>query len=111
MKVENKIQSTTVGTSELSKSGGAKAAEKSKEKRSVSALEGLGGGAAKTSISAQAKEASKAFATAVAAPDVREDRVAELKKKIQAGTYKINADLIADKLVDDHMALGAASEG
>ncbi len=110
MKVESKVQGSAETAAEIKKSGTAQASEKAKEKRSVSALEGLGG-AGQATISSKAKEANKAFSVAAAAPDVREDRVAELKKKIQAGTYKINSDLIADRLVDDHMALGAASEG
>ena len=33
-------------------------------------------------------------------PDVREDKVAELKAKIESGRYEIDNDAVADKLVD-----------
>ncbi|HVJ66042.1 MAG TPA: flagellar biosynthesis anti-sigma factor FlgM [Bdellovibrionota bacterium] len=36
-------------------------------------------------------------------PDVRADRVAELKKAIQSGTYKVDARKIADKMVDSSL--------
>jgi flagellar biosynthesis anti-sigma factor FlgM len=34
---------------------------------------------------------------------VRADRVAELKKAIQSGTYKVDARKIADKMVDSSL--------
>ena len=33
-------------------------------------------------------------------PDVREDKVAELKEKIESGRYKIDHEAVADKIVD-----------
>ena len=36
-------------------------------------------------------------------PDVREDKVAQLKKQIESGTYEINAEKIADKLIKEHL--------
>ncbi|MCR5793176.1 MAG: flagellar biosynthesis anti-sigma factor FlgM [Lachnospiraceae bacterium] len=44
-----------------------------------------------------AKEAVKS------APDIREDRVAELKAKIQSGEYNVSAEDFADKLVEKYM--------
>ena len=38
-----------------------------------------------------------------AVPDIREDKVAYLKKQIQNGTYEIKADKIADKLVRESL--------
>ncbi len=38
----------------------------------------------------------KAFDIAKGTPDVREDRVAELKRQIQAGTYQVDPGKIAD---------------
>ena len=34
-----------------------------------------------------------------AVPDVREEKVAELKNQIENGTYEINADKIAEKII------------
>jgi negative regulator of flagellin synthesis FlgM len=33
-------------------------------------------------------------------PDIREDKVSELKQKIESGKYTIDNDAVADKLVD-----------
>lgn len=45
--------------------------------------------------------ASKAIAGAA---DVRADRVAELKKQVQNGTYSVTVEDLANKLVDDYFA-------
>ena len=44
-------------------------------------------------------EQKKAFDIAKNTPDVREDRVAELKAKIQAGTYEVDSGKIADGML------------
>ena len=36
-------------------------------------------------------------------PDVREDKVSELKERIESGRYKIDNEAVADKLVDAFM--------
>lgn len=36
-------------------------------------------------------------------PDVREDKVAELKTKIEPGQYRIDYEAVADKLVDSFL--------
>lgn len=55
---------------------------------------------ANVAVSPQARQLAdahkKAFEIAKATPDVREDRVAALKKQIQAGTYKPDPEKIAD---------------
>jgi flagellar biosynthesis anti-sigma factor FlgM len=35
-------------------------------------------------------------------PDIREDRVAELREKIRSGTYHVDAGRIAEKIIADH---------
>lgn len=35
-----------------------------------------------------------------ATPDIRQDRVAEIKARIQAGTYDVTAEELAQKLID-----------
>jgi flagellar biosynthesis anti-sigma factor FlgM len=55
---------------------------------------------ANVAVSPQARQLAdahkKAFEIAKATPDVREERVAALKKQIQAGTYKPDPGKIAD---------------
>jgi negative regulator of flagellin synthesis FlgM len=61
---------------------------------------------ARAEISGRAREFARAKEVAMAAPDVRSDRVAELKKKIAEGKYKVSAESIADRLVDEHIRTG-----
>jgi negative regulator of flagellin synthesis FlgM len=58
----------------------------------------------KSDISTRGKEMARATAAAHSAPDVREDRIAELKKRISEGSYKVDANAVADRLVEDHLA-------
>ena len=47
----------------------------------------------------RAAEQKKAFDIAKNTPDVREDRVADIKAKIQAGTYQVDSGKIADGML------------
>lgn len=58
---------------------------------------------ASSEISARGKEFAKAKAIAESVPDIREERIAKLKEKIAAGKYKVDADKLAEKMVDEHM--------
>jgi flagellar biosynthesis anti-sigma factor FlgM len=51
----------------------------------------------------RAAEQKKAFEIAKNTPDVREDRVAEIKAKIQAGTYQVDSGKIADGMLREAM--------
>lgn len=57
----------------------------------------------------RAEEYKKAYDIASNTPDIRNDRVAELKAKIQNGTYKPDAGKIADGMmreaIRDHLAI------
>jgi len=55
-------------------------------------------------ISSKAKGMARAHEVATQAPDVREDRVAALKQKIQSGEYKVDAEGLADKILSEHMS-------
>lgn len=35
-------------------------------------------------------------------PDIREDRVAELREQIRSGGYHVDSDTIAEKIIADH---------
>lgn len=39
------------------------------------------------------------------APDIRDDKVAELKSAIESGTYNINARLLAEKIASEETSL------
>lgn len=62
-------------------------------------------GDANTEISAKGKEFAKAKAIANEAPDVREEKIAALKARIAEGKYKVDADAIADRMVDEHIKM------
>ena len=54
-------------------------------------------------ISDAAKRIQEARAQLDEIPDVREDKVAELRNQIQNGTYEVDADKAADKLLKEHL--------
>lgn len=56
----------------------------------------------KLEISQTAKDYQVAKQIVVRTPDVREDRVNDIKARMDAGTYNINAQEVADKLVDSY---------
>jgi len=51
-------------------------------------------------ISTASKEAQTAREIIASEPDVREDKVAELRKRIESGNYTIDNKAVADKIVD-----------
>jgi negative regulator of flagellin synthesis FlgM len=51
------------------------------------------------SLSSEARSLAAARQAVEAAPDVREDRVAELKQRIARGEYDVPADTLARKLL------------
>jgi flagellar biosynthesis anti-sigma factor FlgM len=59
----------------------------------------------KTEISSKSKEFANAKALANSAPDVRADKIAELKRRIADKSYKVDSAAVADKLVDDHLRM------
>jgi negative regulator of flagellin synthesis FlgM len=54
-------------------------------------------------ISDAAKRIQEAQSQIKAIPDVREEKVAELKARIENGTYEIKPDKIADKMIRESL--------
>jgi negative regulator of flagellin synthesis FlgM len=54
-------------------------------------------------LSNAAKNIQEAQKQLEAVPDVREDKVAQLKEQIENGTYEIDAEKIADKMLKDSL--------
>ena len=52
-------------------------------------------------LSDTAKKVQEAQKQLEAIPDVREDKVAQLKEQIENGTYEIDEEKIADKMLKD----------
>jgi negative regulator of flagellin synthesis FlgM len=55
----------------------------------------------KLSLSADAKEISKAVKKVLDAPDVRKDKVEALKLQIKSGAYNIKGELVAEKIIEE----------
>jgi negative regulator of flagellin synthesis FlgM len=51
-------------------------------------------------LSSTSKEVQTANEIIASEPDVREDKVAELKAKVESGNYDIDHKAVADKIVD-----------
>ena len=54
-------------------------------------------------ISDTAKRIQEAQSQLQSIPDVRADKVAELKSRIENGTYEIKAEQIADKMIQESL--------
>ncbi len=54
----------------------------------------------KVEISAQSKEIKKINDVLEMTPDVRADRVAELKKLVQEDRYRVDSETLAEKMID-----------
>lgn len=68
-----------------------------------------GASPAQSEISAQGRDMAKAQAAAKNAPDVREEKIQKIRERIAQGRYKVDADAVADKLVDDHIKMSGMS--
>lgn len=107
----NQPQVPQTQTGELSRSEKLERSSKSDAARKTgdaAAAIGSSIGAAKAEISTKGKDFAKAREVAAKAPDVREDRVSDLKERIASGKYKVSADAIADRMVDEHLRMGGA---
>lgn len=51
-------------------------------------------------ISDRSRELARARQAVDAAPDVRAERVAEIKKQLEEGTYSVSPELLAKKLLE-----------
>ncbi|MGZ3745334.1 MAG: flagellar biosynthesis anti-sigma factor FlgM [Pseudobdellovibrionaceae bacterium] len=67
------------------------------------ALESLG--ASKVEVSPRAQEAKRIKELAMAAPDVDMEKVAKFRQLIDEGKYKVDAKAVADRLVDEQLAM------
>jgi len=56
--------------------------------------------AARVEISARSRELNAALDAANAAPDVRADKVNDAKQRIAQGTYTVNAEVVARRILD-----------
>lgn len=105
-----KVNSSTTQSTQSGETSGAKKASRSSASSESSSAKNSSklSDSYKAELSDRARDMSKAKAAANSAPDVREDRVAALKRKIADGSYNVDADAIADKMFDEHLNTGGA---
>lgn len=99
MKVTNNPSANTLGidsTRAAEKTQGADKAAESGRKAAVA-------GGSQVTISERAQLMNQASEAAKGAPDVRREKVDALKAQILGGTYKIDAETIAERLLQDHL--------
>lgn len=56
-------------------------------------------GGDKVQISGKSREIAKARELAGSAPDIRAEKVAEIKSRYEAGTYNVNAEKVAEAIL------------
>ena len=104
MKVSNKISNPTQNTdsAKTAKVGAEAILEGKKGKSSIDA--GEMSASARVDLSSRAQDIKKA--RELASPsDIDEAKVSRLQKMIDAGEYKVNAEAIADRLLDEQMKM------
>lgn len=57
----------------------------------------------KVELSSRGREIQEAMQILKSVPDVREDKVALLKQQIEAGTYEIEGEKIAEKMIRESL--------
>ncbi len=103
MKVSNKISNPmqNAEAAKLNKTAtGEGSATKSRKSVGASAFDGA---SSKTDLSARSQEIKKAKELATPSTSIDEAKVARLQKLIDEGKYKVDAEEIADRLVDEHL--------
>lgn len=76
--------------------------------KSAQAKEAKSGGSSESAkssatvaVSGAAKEAGKVSARLRTSPDVRKEKVEEIRERIEKGDYHVSADKIAGKIIED----------
>ena len=98
-----KVNSTNNSTVNATTAGGVRDAKPGKN--SAADLKGAELESAKVQMSRDAQAMQKAKAIA-GKQTVDEAKVARLQKLIDEGKYKVDAESVADRLVDEHLAIG-----
>lgn len=109
-----KVNNSSVGAAELAqlqKSQDSKASKEAKNNRASSERSALVTDSSRPEISQRARELAQAKEAANAAPDVREDLIADLKSRIASGKYNVSSEDVADRLVDEHISIGSGAGG
>jgi negative regulator of flagellin synthesis FlgM len=100
----NQVQSTeTSGTRQATRTQAGTPAKKTDKPGTAATARDTGG--AKSEISARGKEMARAKEVAAAAPDIREEKIAELRRRIAEGKYQTDPEAIAERMINDHVEM------
>jgi len=108
MKVSNKIPNSMQNTPEAAKAGKTASAEAmlgAKKSKTSSVGEADIAQSARVDLSSRAQDIKKAKELATAGESIDEAKVARLQALIDSGKYKVDAEAIADRLLDEHMKM------
>ena len=96
----NGVNSSLTGI-ENAKQKGMDGAKDKKESSSLGAVELKD--SSSINLSERAQRMNKAKEIATKADDINHEKVAQLQKLIDEGNYKVDAEAVADRLVDQHL--------
>ena len=100
--VGNSVQgsdlNSTRKTEQSGKTGNAKESGRAKASPAVDTS-----GSASAEISGRAREMAQAKEAATSAPDLREEKIAELKRRIAAKQYNVKPEDVAEKMMSEHL--------
>lgn len=101
MKITHNKVGQNLNLNDANKAGRAGSAADEKMNIKDSMLGALSKDASEVKLSDRAKDIKRAKELALAAPDIREEKVQRLQKLIDDGKYEVSAGDIADKMVDE----------
>lgn len=102
----NQVQNNEVnGSKQTGRANAASSAKKSEKSNKGGAAAAISSGSVSTDISAKGKDLAKAKEVAKNAPDIREEKVAELRRRIAEGKYRPDPEAIADRMIGDHLQM------
>ena len=77
------------------------AGKKPASQKSESATPGQASGSEQIALSTKAKGIQKALETAQTSPDIRSEKVAEIKSQIASNTYQVDSQALAEKILQE----------
>lgn len=114
MKVQPKLVSNPSVQSPTTTSVGSSGAVKNKSTETAGGLEKMSSAdlfsSSKLNVSNRARDAQKIREAAMAAPDIDQEKVARFKAMIEKGEYKVDAQAVADRMLQDELKWSAETE-
>ncbi len=103
MKVNNSKIGQNLNLTEGAKSDKASGAKDMGKDSKISKPDFFDAGASKVDVSDRAQQAKKIKELANKVPDIDQEKVAKFRQMIDEGKYKIDANAVASRMVDEHL--------